>query len=332
MRHARVGKLENMKALVTGGTGFIGSCVVDLLAEQGHSVRLFSRKPALPERFAGKDISLFAGDLRNPESLLEAMDGMEVFYHIGEIKNTSPVAAKRNVDLMEQVIGLLGPAGIRRIVFISSLTVAGIPAKTPADEGTATAIALGDHYTRYKERCEKLLAEKAAGVEYAVIRPGVVYGPGSRYLGGLIAGIEKLGTFGVPFIGRGAAVAPLIYVKDLARAVYLAGTERDAAGQVCNLTDGLNGSWADFIHDVAAALGTKARILPVPPFLLGVPSKFIDLFSGLFGATLSLNAFVKYITTDLLFDNGKAQRILRWKAGYTRSQGVEEMVREYRKK
>jgi len=234
-----------MKALVTGGTGFIGSCVVDLLAEQGHSVRLFSRKTALPERFAGKDVSLFAGDLGDPDSILEAMDGMEVFYHIGEIRNTSPAAAKRNVDLVERVIGRLGPAGIRRIVFISSLTVAGIPVKTPADEGTAPAIALGDHYTRYKERCEKLLAEKAAGVEYTVIRPGVVYGPGSRYLGGLIAGIEKLGAFGIPFIGRGAAVAPLIYVKDLARAVYLAGTERDAAGQVFNLTDGLSNSWAD---------------------------------------------------------------------------------------
>jgi nucleoside-diphosphate-sugar epimerase len=321
-----------MKTLVTGGTGFIGSCVADLLAEQGHSVRLFSRKPSLPERFAGKDVSLFAGDLGDPDSLLKAMDGMEVFYHIGEIRNTSPAAAKKNVDVMERVIGRLGPAGIRRIVFISSLTVAGIPATTPADEGTAPAVALGDHYTRYKEQCEKLLAEKAVGAEYAVIRPGVVYGPGSRYLGGLIAGIDKLGAFGIPFIGRGVAVAPLIYVKDLARAVCLAGTERDAAGQVFNLTDGLSNSWADFIRDVAAALGTKARILPVPPFLLGVPSRFIDVFSGLFGATLSLSAYVRYVTTDLLFDNGKAQRVLGWKVEYSRSQGVEEMVREYRKK
>ncbi len=52
-----------MKALVTGGTGFIGSKVVGLLAENGHTVRLFGRKDKLPAQFAGKDVSLFPGDL-----------------------------------------------------------------------------------------------------------------------------------------------------------------------------------------------------------------------------------------------------------------------------
>lgn len=318
-----------MKALVTGGTGFIGSNVVDLLLGEGHSVRLFSRKPGLPARLAGKDVSLFPGDLGDPGSLLAAMDGMDVFYHIGEIRNTTPGAAKRNVALMEQVTDRLAATGIRRIVFVSSLTVAGIPAKTPADEETAPVITLRDHYTRYKEECEKLLAEKSGGGEYAVIRPGVVYGPGSRYLGFLIGGINRLWAFGIPFLGRGISVAPLIYVKDLARAVYRAGTERDAAGQVFNLTDGSGETWADFIHAIASALGRKGRILPVPPPLFGIPSRFFDAVAGLFGVTPGLNAYIQYVTTDLLFGNGKAQRLLRWKPEFTRQQGIEEMVREY---
>ncbi len=318
-----------MKALVTGGTGFIGGNVVDLLVEEGHSVRLFSRKTSLPERFAGKDVSLFPGDFEDPGSLLAAMDGVEVIYHIGEIKNTTPGAAKRNIALMERVADRLAAAGIRRIVFVSSLTVAGIPAKTPADEETARAITLRDHYTRYKERCEELLAGKASGVEYAVIRPGVVYGPGSRYLSMMIGGIDRLWAFGIPFLGRGTSVAPFIYVKDLAGAVFRAGTERDAAGQVFNLTDASGETWADFIHAVASALGRKARILPVPPPLFGIPSRFIDVVSGLFGVTPGLNAYIRYVTTDLLFDNGKAQRLLRWKPEFTRQQGIEEMVREY---
>ncbi len=321
-----------MKALVTGGTGFIGSNVVDLLVGEGHSVRLFSRKPDLPARFAGKDVSLFQGDLGDPGSLLAAMNGMDVLYHLGEIRNTTPGAAKRNVALMEQVADRLVTSGIRRLVFVSSLTVAGIPARTPADEETTPAITLRDHYTRYKEECEKLLAEKSSGTEYAVIRPGVVYGPGSRYLGVLIGGIDRLWAFGIPFLGRGASVAPFIYVKDLARAVYRAGTEQDAAGQVFNLTDGSNETWADFIHAIASALGRKSRILPVPPPLFGIPSHFIDSFSGLFGVTPGLNAYVRYVTTDLLFDNRKAQQFLRWKPEFTRQQGIEEMVREYREK
>ncbi len=319
----------NMKALVTGGTGFIGSNVVDLLAGEGHSVRLFSRKADLSARFAGKDVTLFRGDLSDPDTLLAAMEGMDVFYHIGEIRSTTPGAAKRNVALMEQVTGRLAAAGIRRIVFMSSLTVAGIPEKTHADEETAPAITLRDHYTQYKEDCEKLLAEKTGSTEYAVIRPGAVYGPGSRYLGFLIGGIDRLWAFGIPFLGRGTAIAPLIYVKDLARAVYRAGMEQDAAGQVFNLTDGLGETWADFIHAIASALGRKGRILPVPPPLFGVPSQLVDAVFSLFGVTPGLNAYVRYVTTDLLFGNGKAQRLLRWKPEFTRQQGIEEMVREY---
>ncbi len=321
-----------MKALVTGGTGFIGSNVVDILVGEGHRVRIFSRKPGLPSRLAGKDVSLFSGDLGDPDSLLRAMEGMDVFYHIGEIRSTTPAAARRNVALMERVTGRLAAEGIRRIVFISSLTVAGIPARTPADEEASPAVTLSDHYTRYKERCEKLLAETTGGAEYAVIRPGVVYGPGSRYLGSVIAGIDRLWAFGIPFLGRGTSVAPLIYVKDLARAVYRAGVERDAVCQVFNLTDGSKESWADFIHAIASALGRKARILPIPPQLLSIPSQFFDVFAGLFGATPGINAYVKYVTTDLLFNIGKARRLLRWEPEFPRQRGVEEMVREYREK
>lgn len=321
-----------MKALVTGGTGFIGSRVVDLLAANGHSVRLFSRRHELPSGLAGKDVVLFPGDLSDPDSVLDAMAGMEVFYHIGEIKNSSPRAAKMNVQLMQRILDCLGKSGIKRLVFVSSLTVAGIPSRTPATEETAPLVIFEDHYTWYKRQCEKLLAGNVTGAEYAVVRPGVVYGSGSRHLKGLISAIDTLGPVGMPFIGRGGNVAPLIHANDLAQAVYLAGIERGAAGQVFNLTSGSSDTWSDFLTAIAGALGKKLRIVPVPPLLLKVPSRVLDVLSGLFRVTFSLNAYVQYVTTDLLFDNGKAQRMLNWKPEFTVSRGVEEMVRGYRGK
>jgi UDP-glucose 4-epimerase len=319
-----------MKALVTGGTGYIGSHVVDLLLERGHHVRLFSRESELPVRLADKDVSLFSGDLRYPESLSRAMKGMDVLYHIGEIRNTTRRAAKQNVHHVERAINHLAPSGIKRFVFISSISVAGIPSRTPADEDTAPMVTLMDHYTWYKERCERLLAERVAGAEYAVVRPGVVYGPGSRHLGSLISAIDRIGSIGIPFIGKGDNIAPLIHVRDIARAAYLAGIERGAAGQVFNITDGLRHSWSDFFNAIAGALNKKMRILSLPPLLLGVPAQFLDVLSGLFRIRLSLKAYVQYVTTDLLFDNSKAQRLLNWKPEYTMIEGIEEMIQEYR--
>jgi dihydroflavonol-4-reductase len=111
-----------MKALVTGGTGYIGSHVVDLLLEHGHHVHLFSRKSELPVRLAGKDVSLFSGDLRDSASLSPAMNGMDVFYRMGEIRNTTCRAAKQNVHHVELAIDHLESSGVKRFVLLSSIS------------------------------------------------------------------------------------------------------------------------------------------------------------------------------------------------------------------
>jgi nucleoside-diphosphate-sugar epimerase len=319
-----------MKVLITGGTGFIGSKVVDLLVAHGHSVRLFCRNSELPDRFSAKNVTVFTGNLEDTESVLRAMTEMDIFYHIGEIKNTSFRAVKNNVAVMEKVVGHLDVSGLKRIVFISSISVAGIPGVIPATEDSPPLRLLRDPYTRYKEQCEKILQEKTGRTEYAVIRPGIVYGSGSRYLGGLISAIDRLGTFGIPFIGEGRSIAPLVHVKDLARAIYSAGLVDAAAGRIFNITDGLRDTWSDFLHAIGNAFGKKIRILPVPPLLFSVPARFYDLIAGLLGATMTLEAFVRYVTTDLLFANDRAQQLLGWKPELSLAQGVQEMVSEYR--
>ncbi|MEJ2696048.1 MAG: NAD-dependent epimerase/dehydratase family protein, partial [Candidatus Sulfobium sp.] len=275
-----------MKALVTGGTGFVGSGVVDLLLGGGHDVRLFSRKPSMPERWAGKRVEVFKGDLEDFTSVVRAMEGVEVFYHIGEIKNISKATALRNIRLVQRITDNLALKGLRRLVFISSITVAGVPSSVPATEETVPETALDDHYTHGKRECEKYIIDHSGGAEYAIIRPAPVYGPGSRYLGRVVETIKKLGPVGLPFPGDARNLAPLIYVKDLARAIYLSGVKAEAANQTFNITDGASHKWIDFISTITELLGRRLRILPFPPFLFKFPSFFLDLFSGIFGFEL----------------------------------------------
>jgi UDP-glucose 4-epimerase len=319
-----------MRTLVTGGTGFIGSPVVDCLLAEGHTVRLFSRSPLLPARLHGKDVEVFQGSLEDAPSLIRAMEGIDVCYHIGEIKNISRSAAGKNIDLMEQVVASLAAGGIRRFVFVSSLTVAGIPSTVPATEETGPRTVLHDHYTDYKRRCEEIIREKATGCEHAIIRPAPVYGPGSRYLGQLVRTIELLGPVGLPFIGNAKNIAPLIQVKDLARAIARAGMKAEAAGQTFNLTDGECHTWLDFFTAVGEAAGKSVRIIPIPPLILKFAALPLDLFSGFFGMHLDPVNYLNYFSADLLFDNTKARSLLAWGPEYSLSQGIEEMVAYYR--
>jgi len=316
-----------MRALVTGGTGFIGSRVVELLLNLGQNVRLFSRQRELPRRLHGQNATIFRGDLRDPASLLDAMDGMDVVYHIGEIRNTSRHAAEMNVRTLEWVVDELSQAGIERIVFVSSLSVAGIPSQAPATEDTKPAVLLEDHYTWYKRTCEKILADQSNAAS-VVIRPGVVYGPGSRYLKSLVSSVQRLGPIGFPFIGNGLHAAPFVHVNDLAAAICLAGTRTPAVCQVFNITDGLRHSWFDFFKAIADASNKKFRLLPFPPFLLRRPAQCLDLLLGLSGVKLSLDNYVRYLSSDILFDPARAEELLGWKPQENFQRSVEDMVRQ----
>ena len=322
-----------MKAFVTGGTGFIGSHVVDLLVEKGHSVRLLSRKSDVPGAWKGGDVAVAPGDLRDPGPVIDAMQGVDVVFHIGEVRSTSAGNAAMNVELVERMVAALGPAGVKRLVFVSSLSVAGIPLAIPATEDTPAAQVLRDQYTEYKRKAEGVIRQSGIGVEHVILRPGVVYGPGSRRLGGLIDAIRRFGPIGLPFIGSGSNLMPLIHVKDLARAVYLAGTVPGAANQTLNITDGERRTWLGLFTAVAEAQGKRFRLIPVHPALAKFPALFIDLFTGIFGQSLDLPAFVSYVSRDVHFGIGRARTVLGWEPAYRDlHEAAREMVAWYAKK
>jgi nucleoside-diphosphate-sugar epimerase len=320
-----------MKALVTGGTGFIGSPVVDLLLAQGHSVTLLSRKPDAPGKWKGRDICVAPGDLRDAGPVLDAMEGMDLVFHIGEVRNTSAAKAAANIKLVEQMAGNLKRAGVKRFVFVSSLSVAGIPQAIPASEDTPAAQVLHDHYTEYKRRAEEIL--RAAGpAEHVILRPGVVYGPGSRYLGRLVDTIRRLGTVGLPFIGPGSNLMPLIHVDDLSRAIALAGTSPAAANQTMNLTDGERRTWLAFFSLIAEANRRRFRLIPVHPALARFPARFFDLFTGVFGQFYDLPSLVDYVSRDVHFSNEKARSLLGWSPErLDLREAVNEMAAWYKK-
>ena len=321
-----------MRALVTGGTGFIGRQVVRKLLDENHHVRIFSRGSVNADIFGNRSVEVASGDLANARSLIDALDGIEVLYHIGEIKNTTKAASEKNLKLLEELLGQPDRQKIKRLVFVSSITVAGIPSTVPADEDTEPRIILKDHYTAYKRRAEKLLIEKAGAVEYVIIRPAPVYGPGSRYLGRLISFIGRFGPFGIPFPGNAENLAPLIHVRDLSSAIALAGIEPAAAGRIFNLTDGLRHSWRDFLETIAKCLGKSLRIVPLSRLLLQLSALPLDLVSGFLGISLDPVSYVTYFSEDLFFDNARAINLLNWQPRYSLSEGIDDMIAFYEKK
>jgi nucleoside-diphosphate-sugar epimerase len=321
-----------VKALVTGGTGFVGGHVVDRLLEEGIEVRIYSRKSEPPGFLEGKEVEIVRGDLLDISSLVSAMEGIDLFFHIGEVKNTHRTAAERNVKIVRELLDHLHDKGVRRFIFVSSLTVAGIPAELPATEETAADLVLDDHYTAYKRTCEQLIAERCGETEFAVVRLAPVYGSRSRYLRKLMKALERMGPFGFPVIGKGKNLVPLIHVKDAAQAIVLAGRLESVSGETFNLTDGFSHSVSDFLQTIAERLGTSLRLIALPPWSLRFPAGIIDFLALAFGVRARLPDYIDYFSKDILFDPSKAKTLLGWKPIYSDlSTGVAEMVDGYRR-
>ena len=177
-----------MKALVTGGAGFLGSHLVDALVAAGHEVVVLDnlRRGSvvnINRHLRTKDVTFIEGDIRNHGMVVEAAAGVDVVYHlaaqsnvIGAIQDTD-YSFTTNVTGTYNVLKFAASAGVRRVVFASSREVYGEPESIPVHENSplnaknvygASKIA-GEAYCR--------VWQTTAGLECQVLRFANVYGP-----------------------------------------------------------------------------------------------------------------------------------------------------------
>lgn len=174
-----------MKLLLTGAAGFLGGAVLRALTSRGHSVRALVRPDSRGKLPAGPMVEPFPGDLEDSASLERAVEGVDGLFHVAAVYSywhRDPSQTYRvNVDGTEKLLAAAKRAGVRRVVFTSTVATLKWPGKGElADESAVASIdELAGHYKK-----SKLLAEQAAlsmngaGFEVVVVNPTAPFGPG----------------------------------------------------------------------------------------------------------------------------------------------------------
>ena len=177
-----------MTALVTGATGFIGGNVARQLRRRGDAVRALVRPGANDLAIRNTGVVPVAGDLLEPDSLRRAMSGCAVVYHCAAVyafwARQPGDIYRANVDGTRNIIAAARQAGIRRLVFTSSVSTIGLPSGGADTDANAGAKRLGDetlppqpehligHYKQSKYQAEQLaLAANGDGLEVVVVNP-----------------------------------------------------------------------------------------------------------------------------------------------------------------
>lgn len=255
-----------MTALVTGAAGLLGGHMVDALVERGERVRAFVRADDDGARLARLGVDVRRGDLRDRAAVRAAVAGVEVVHHCAARTGPwGPEADHRavNVYALKALVDAALAAGVRRILHVSSITVHGNDIGGSAGED-ARLRQEPNPYSRSKVAGERMLGRLIAerGAPITIVRPGWMYGPRDTASFARFAAMIERGRMVV--IGDGDNHVPLIYARDVAEGMALAGATPQAAGRVYLLVNDEPVTQRHYLDAIANALGVDAPRRRIP--------------------------------------------------------------------
>jgi nucleoside-diphosphate-sugar epimerase len=239
-----------LKLAITGGTGFVGSRLVDAAIDAGHFVKALTRRPQEPHT----SLQWVSGSLADRGAVEELVGDADAVIHVAGVINAPDAAGFEagNVTGTLTTLAAATAGGVRRFVHVSSLA-----AREPQ-------LSL---YGASKAKSETLV--ERSGLDWVIVRPPAVYGPGDKETLELFK-MAKLGVVLLPPKGR----LSLIHVDDLAR-LLLALAEPDApSGPIVEPDDG-HGGWShkELAQSLGIAVGRRGVSVSVPTGLMKLAAK-----------------------------------------------------------
>ncbi|RVU19767.1 NAD-dependent epimerase/dehydratase family protein [Methylobacterium oryzihabitans] len=252
---------------LTGSTGFIGRHLLGALTAGGYRVRVILRRPVeLPPGLSGAVV----GDLARPQNMAAALAGVDAVVHsagLAHAMSGTPEDDYRtsNTEATLRLAQAAAKARVRRFVFLSSIRAQTGPS-APGIVTEADAPAPVDPYGRSKLAAEEALA--GAGIDYAVLRPVLVYGPGVK---GNMASLLALAARPLPLpFGGLSGRRSLVSVESLAAAVATVLRAPDSLRRPFIVAEPDPLALPEMIAALRAGLGRRPGLLPVPAGLLAL--------------------------------------------------------------
>jgi uncharacterized protein YbjT (DUF2867 family) len=235
-----------------GGSGFVGRSIADQATERGIRVRVLTRNAARARALTVlPTVELMEGDPSDEPTLAAAFEGMDAAVNlIGILHETRAQSfSAMHAELPHTVGRAARAAGIQHIVHVSAL---GASEKAPSN------------YLRSKAAGEAALRMAAGVVPWTILRPSVIFGEGDHFLN-LFAALAKMFPV-LPLAGADARFQP-VWVEDVARCCVATLGEARSFGQAYELCGPRAYTLQELVQLVAATMGLRRTVLPLPPAL-----------------------------------------------------------------
>ncbi|MGX4677689.1 NAD-dependent epimerase/dehydratase family protein [SAR92 clade bacterium H246] len=306
------------KVLITGANGFIGNKLMAHYQAQGI--------PVVGVDLSGNGEDIFQGDIGQPETISQLLQDCDVVVHTAALVSNSIADAdmwRVNVLATRNLIAAAEKHKVRRFVQISSIVAYGNSAEGELDEEQPVHADGGSYVlTKLASEHAVLAATANSPMELVIIRPGDVYGPGSRPW--VILPIEAInkGQFMLPAKGQGF-FRP-IFISDLIRGIALAVSTKEAAGEIFNLSCEGYMTTAEFFSHHYQWMNKRGPLkvsTGLAMFAASVATKLAQMTGGVNEAS---TATIVQLCTKSWFSIAKAERVLGWKPEVSFEDGMQQ--------
>lgn len=320
-----------LKALVTGGTGFIGSHLVQTLVSKNWKVTCLVRPTSRTDFLRKLSVNLAVYDPYDQKSLEGAVRDQDYIFHLaGRIRPASRVIYdKANHQLTRDLVEACCSQnpGIRRFVHVSSIAAAG-----PSLPGQYSVESLepspNSEYGRTKLKGERAVQDVWDTLPATIVRPPNVYGPRQQETELLIKLIRKRI---VPILKERGETTSLIYVRDLVQGILQAAFSPKTQKQIYYLTDGKGYSWRKLILTIKKHVLGNSLFFPLYEEVIFAGALLVDavLATGLVKIYFGRKVWRAMVQTPWLFSTSKAEKDFGFHTSYTLEEGVKETVNYY---
>jgi nucleoside-diphosphate-sugar epimerase len=312
--------------LVTGGTGFIGSHLLQKLSSLGEPARVLARPRRHARRFP-TGVQAFEGDLSSGRGLVDALSGADTVIHLaGVTKALNPREYYAgNAEATENLVRALQGRSVR-LVHISSLAAIGPSQGHAPVQEDAEPHPVSD-YGKSKLEAERIVRSLAP--DAVIVRPPVVYGPRDTDVFQLLKSISK-GL--VLEIAGGERWFSAIYVEDLVEGLIAAARAPRAAGRAYFLTNSKPASWSELAAIAAGIMRRRPRVLRVPVAAAYSVAYCAELWSRVsrVPGILSRDKVAEALCTAWICDHRRAAEELHFEATTPLASGLAKTLAWYR--
>ncbi|MFH5831525.1 NAD-dependent epimerase/dehydratase family protein [Halalkalibaculum sp. DA3122] len=321
-----------MKAFITGGTGFIGSHLVDTLIEDQRFSEIRCLVRNSEKWLKGNDYIKVPGDLHDIPTLKSAVAGTDVIFHAaGVVKApTWQQFEQANVEATEHLLRVAQKQGVRNIVVLSSLAAAGPTPEngTPVtEEDPMKPVSM---YGRSKKQMEEMIHRVASGDQsITILRPSAVYGPREDQIYSFFKMVDK---HICPIIGDGEhPKISMVYVMDVIQAI-LKAAERQQPGVHTYFISGKQlHTWNEIRETSTKVLGKKAIPIYIKPKIVKKIAGAVEKAASFFGTYPVINRDkANELVLEWTCNIDKAREELDYSPTYTLAEGISRTIHWYK--